>query len=33
MLANTGIDGGQEVPHFHLHLFAGRKLGRMVAKD
>lgn len=33
ILANTGTDGGQEVPHFHLHLFAGRKLGRMVAKD
>jgi histidine triad (HIT) family protein len=30
MLANTGADGGQEVPHFHLHLFAGRRLGRMV---
>ena len=33
LLANTGIDGGQEVPHLHLHLFAGRKLGRMVGKD
>lgn len=32
MLANTGPDGGQEVPHFHLHLFAGRPLGRMVAE-
>jgi histidine triad (HIT) family protein len=32
MLANTGPDAGQEVPHFHLHLFAGRPLGRMVAK-
>ena len=31
ILANTGLDGGQEVPHFHLHLFAGRSLGRMVA--
>lgn len=30
ILANTGLDGGQEVPHFHLHLFAGRRLGRMV---
>ena len=30
ILANTGADGGQEVPHFHLHLFAGRRLGRMV---
>jgi histidine triad (HIT) family protein len=32
VLANTGADGGQEVPHFHLHLFAGRPLGRMVVK-
>lgn len=31
-LANTGRDGGQEVPHFHIHLFGGRALGRMVAK-
>jgi diadenosine tetraphosphate (Ap4A) HIT family hydrolase len=30
ILANTGANGAQEVPHFHLHLFAGRKLGRMV---
>ena len=32
VLANAGADGGQEVPHFHLHLFAGRPLGRMVVK-
>lgn len=31
LLANTGDHGGQEVPHFHVHLFAGRPLGRMVA--
>lgn len=31
ILANTGTDGGQEVPHFHVHLFGGRKLGRMIA--
>ena len=30
ILANTGEHGGQEVPHFHLHLFGGRSLGRMV---
>jgi diadenosine tetraphosphate (Ap4A) HIT family hydrolase len=29
MLANMGQHGGQEVPHFHVHLFAGRPLGRM----
>lgn len=31
LLANMGDHGGQEVPHFHVHLFAGRPLGRMVA--
>lgn len=31
LLANTGAHGGQEVPHFHVHLFAGRPLGRMIA--
>ncbi len=32
LLANTGRDGGQEVPHLHVHLFGGRMLGRMLAK-
>ena len=32
LLANHGSDGGQEVPHLHVHLFGGRRLGRMVAK-
>ena len=30
-LANMGADAGQEVPHFHVHLFGGKALGRMVA--
>ena len=31
-LANTGDFGGQEVPHFHVHLFGGQALSqRMVA--
>jgi len=29
-LTNMGPEGGQEVPHFHVHLFGGRRLGRMV---
>ena len=29
-LANVGSHGGQEVPHFHVHLFGGRSLGRMI---
>lgn len=31
LLANVGENGGQEVPHLHIHLFGGQKLGRMVA--
>ena len=31
LLANMGEDSGQEVPHFHVHLFAGRPLGRMLS--
>lgn len=33
ILSNIGTNAGQEVPHFHVHLFGGRKLGRMIAKD
>lgn len=32
VIANAGANGGQEVPHFHLHILGGRPLGRMVAK-
>ena len=32
LLANTGGDGGQEVPHLHVHLFGGEPLGRMIAR-
>lgn len=31
-IANTGLDGVQEVPHFHTHIIGGRPLGRMLAK-
>jgi histidine triad (HIT) family protein len=31
-LANTGVDGRQEVPHFHVHIFGGAPLGRMLKK-
>ncbi len=30
VLANTGAHAHQEVPHYHLHLFAGCDLGPMV---
>ena len=29
-LNNTGADGGQEVPHFHVHVFGGKPLGPML---
>ncbi|MFL1461636.1 histidine triad nucleotide-binding protein [Roseococcus sp. DSY-14] len=32
LLANMGPDAGQEVPHFHVHLFGGRRLGAMVPR-
>jgi diadenosine tetraphosphate (Ap4A) HIT family hydrolase len=32
LLANVGLDSGQEVPHLHVHLFAGRPLGPMLAR-
>ena len=31
-LANVGANGGQEVPHLHVHLFGGRPLGPMLAR-
>lgn len=30
-IANTGLNGGQEVPHFHLHILGGNPIGPMVA--
>ena len=32
LLANTGHDSHQEVPHLHVHIFAGRALGPMLAR-
>ena len=29
-IANTREDGVQDVPHFHLHILGGRRLGRML---
>jgi diadenosine tetraphosphate (Ap4A) HIT family hydrolase len=31
LLANTGSHSHQEVPHLHVHIFAGRPLGPMLA--
>lgn len=30
VLTNMGVHGHQEVPHFHVHIFGGRNLGRML---
>ncbi len=32
VIANTGANGGQEVPHFHAHILGGRNIGPMVAR-
>ncbi len=32
-IANTGAHGGQEVPHYHLHLLGGKPLGPMISKS
>ena len=31
LLANTGLDSHQEVPHLHVHILGGRKLGPLLA--
>ena len=30
LISNAGRDGEQEVPHLHVHVLAGRILGRML---
>ncbi len=32
ILANSGRDANQEVPHFHVHIFGGAPLGPMLLK-
>ncbi len=32
LLANIGGHAGQEVPHLHIHLFAGKPLGPMLER-
>jgi len=32
ILANAGTDSHQEVPHLHVHIFAGRPLGPMLQR-
>ena len=32
LLANVGLDSHQEIPHLHVHIFAGQKLGPMLVR-
>jgi histidine triad (HIT) family protein len=32
IIANTGPDGRQDVPHFHVHIAGGERMGRMLPK-
>ena len=32
LLANIGKHGHQEVPHLHVHIFAGKPLGPMLMR-
>ncbi len=31
LITNSGLDGVQEVPHFHVHILGGRPLGGMLS--
>lgn len=31
VIANAGANGGQEVPHFHVHILGGKALGPMIS--
>jgi diadenosine tetraphosphate (Ap4A) HIT family hydrolase len=31
LISNAGVNGGQEVPHFHMHILGGKALGPMVS--
>ena len=33
MISNAGEHGVQEVPHLHVHILGGRRMGRMVQKQ
>lgn len=32
VIANAGAHGGQEVPHYHLHIVGGAPIGAMISK-
>jgi histidine triad (HIT) family protein len=32
LLANTGLDANQEVPHLHVHIFGGKPMGPLLPR-
>lgn len=32
LIANAGVNGGQEVPHYHVHILGGAHVGPMVCR-
>jgi diadenosine tetraphosphate (Ap4A) HIT family hydrolase len=32
LIANKGSHGGQEVPHYHVHILGGAPVGKMVSR-
>jgi len=32
LIVNSGANGGQEVPHYHIHIMGGRNLGPMLSR-
>jgi len=30
IISNSGVDGGQEVQHFHIHILGGEKIGAKI---
>ena len=32
IITNIGSDGGQEVPHLHLHILGGKKLSSIIVR-
>ena len=32
LIANSGAHGGQEVPHYHVHILGGHPLGPMLSR-
>lgn len=33
LIANAGLNAHQTVPHFHVHILAGKKLGPLLSSD